>query len=63
MVSLSVEADASAVTVSGALPEVGLTASAATGGESDTVTLALLVEARPAVSVTVTDTVKVPAPL
>jgi len=62
--SLSVEAEASAVTLSGAVPDVGVSFRAALGGSSAgggggavTLTDAVAVDARSAVSVTVTVTV------
>ena len=61
--SPSVDADASAVTASGAVPELGLTVTLALGGRSATVTAALVVEAFPAVSTTVTEALNVPAAL
>ena len=60
--SPSLEADASAVTLSGATPVDGVTLRAATGAESDTLATLLAVAASPAVSLTVTTTVKAPAP-
>src|SRR5437870_2522746 len=62
--SVSVEAEASAVTGRGAVPEDGDTLKAAAGGSSAglfTVTWVVAVEACPAVSLTVTVTVKVAA--
>ncbi len=57
MPSLSVEPDASADTWSGAAPDVGVTASAAAGGASFTVTVFVALPVRPPVSATVTVTV------
>ena len=57
MVSGSVEPEASALTCSGAVPELGVTARLATGGASLTVTVALVLAVRVAVSVTVSVTV------
>ena len=57
VVSGSVDWEASAVTPSGALPEVGLTVSAALGGESLTETTAVALDDSSALSVTVTFTV------
>src|SRR5436309_14969757 len=59
--SVSVDVDASAVTASGDTPEVGLAVRRAVGGWSPTVTRAVDVEAFPAVSLTVTVNVYVPA--
>src|SRR5881275_471213 len=59
--SVSVDVDASAVTASGDTPEVGLAVRRAVGGWSPTVTRAVDVEAFPAVSLTVTVSVNVPA--
>jgi len=59
---VDVDAEASAVTVSGAEPELGVTLRAATGAASATVTVAVLLEDNPPESMTVTLTVKVPAP-
>jgi hypothetical protein len=55
--SVSVDADASAVTPSGVFPEAGLTLSFAFGGRSVAVTRAVAVDESPAVSFTVTVTV------
>src|SRR5207245_3991521 len=57
--SVSVDAEASAVTESGAPPEAGASVKAATGAAS-TVTVLLAVDDRLPVSVTVTVTVRVP---
>jgi len=57
VVSGSVDPEASAATNKGADPELGVTVSAATGGASATVTVAVLLEDSPTVSVTVTFTV------
>jgi len=59
--SLSVDAVASAVTSSGAIPELGDTVSRATGAGSLTVTRWVAFALPPAPSVTVTVTVYVPA--
>src|SRR5215211_1364019 len=60
--SVSVDAEASAVTSSGATPDAGDTLSAAVGGVSggSTATSRVALEERPPVSVTVTVTVYVP---
>jgi hypothetical protein len=62
--SPSLDPDASAVTCRGALPETGVTISAAAGGESPagvTCTAWVTVDEKPPVSVTVTVAVYVPA--
>src|SRR5207245_5986350 len=59
----SVDPEASAVTGSGAVPELGVTVRAATGAASATVTVAVLLAGGFTPSVTVTLTVKAPAPL
>ena len=61
MESPSLEADASAVTCNGAVPELGFRLSVEFGGASRTVTWVVELDASPAVSVTVTFTVNVPA--
>src|ERR671922_1198458 len=61
--SASVEAEASAVTCRGAVPEAGVTVRLALGAESDgdvTVTCVVAVDERPPLSVTVTVTVYIP---
>ena len=59
--SPSLDADASAVTASGSIPDCGVTDSEACGGESTVVTWAVAWAAFPAVSVTVVVTRYVPA--
>ena len=54
VLSGSVDPEASAVTGSGAVPELGVRLRAATGGASATVTVADLLAERPPESVTVT---------
>ena len=57
VLSRSAEAEASAVTVSGAAPELGVRVTAAVGGESATDSVRVRLARKPAVSVTVMVTV------